>query len=277
MARDDIRPIKWTELQWGGEVACESVAKVREGVENQALSSIAWYIDAKRAKSVVARWLRAAAILLTACAGILPMIAQVQLVERLAEPIWASVSLGIAATCVSLDRFFGFSSAWARFIAAEMELRSLLHQFQQDSLAEGASWEGKAANAEQIQRSLARCKVFLGQIDAIVQKETSAWIAEFQDNLKQIDEAAKATAASSRRGAINLTVTNGDQAENGQWMVSLDDGAPRAYAGKTAALPDLAPGQHKLRVSAKVEGKQRIAEAVVNLPPGGIAGTEISL
>jgi hypothetical protein len=70
--------------------------------------------------------------------------------------------------------------------------------------------------------------------------------------LKQIDEAAKENAGIAELGAVNITVTNGDACDVG-WDLVIDQGSPTNHRGKTAAVGDLVPGIHtlKLRIEAR--------------------------
>jgi hypothetical protein len=123
---------------------------------------------------------------------------------------------------------------------------------------------------------LARCKAFLGQVNTFLEQEMAAWMQEFQATLQQIDEAAKARAEESKLGGANVSVSNGDQCANG-WDLSIDNGSPRHYMGKTAALRDLVPGIHTVRVEGRINGKAVQAESVVVIPAGGTAQVELEV
>lgn len=184
-------------------------------------------VESKRAKKLWAQWLRLVAIGFTALAGLLPILSQIfeSGGQPAIEPAWASVALGLAALLVGIDRFFGYPTAWMRFITTEHQIRQILHEFQLDYETEQASWQGKPPNLEQVQKVLSRCKAFLIQVDEIIRKETDQWLAEFQNVLKQVDEAAGAKAALVEQGGINLTVSNGDQVRGAdgrsRWIVVL--------------------------------------------------------
>ena len=68
---------------------------------------------------------------MVAIAGILPVPAQIFDAGSsvVIQPAWASVALAIAVALVALDRFFGFSSAWARYMTTEQAISSALNQF----------------------------------------------------------------------------------------------------------------------------------------------------
>jgi len=240
-----------------------------------AETAIAWYLRSKRPKQRLARSLRGGAIGLAALAGLIPMLAQMS-TSRAIDPVWASIVLGIAAALVVLDRFFGFTTGWIRYISTELHLRQILDEFRLDWEAEVASWKSATPTDEQVQKALARCRAFVTQVNGIVREETNLWVAEFQDTLKQLDETVKAKAAAAAPGAISLLVTNGDQCQ-GDWSVSIDDGATRNSSGKTAAIQGLVPGIHTLRVDGTVAERRVRAEKPVTVPAGGVTGVELTL
>lgn len=203
------------------------------------------------------------------------MLAQMSM-SRAIEPVWASIVLGVAAALVVLDRFFGFTTSWIRYISAELHLRQILDEFRFDWEAEVASWKSVTPSDEQVQKALARCRAFATQVNGIVREETNLWVAEFQDTLKQLDESVKAKAAAAAPGAVSLLVTNGDQSQ-GDWTVSVDDGATRNAHGKTAAIQGLAPGIHTVRVEGTIGGKAVRAEKPVPVAAGGVTSVELTL
>lgn len=216
--RQDIRPLQMPELQWDPDNRQQSLTCIYKRAEEHAVNAINWYLASRRSKKRWAQWLRLGAIFFTAVAGILPILSQIFMTSRcslLTEPAWASVALGLAALLVGIDRFFGYSTAWMRFISTEHQIRQILHEFQIDVEAEQALWEGKPPNPEQLQKALSRCRAFLIQVDELIRKETDQWLAEFQNTLRQVDEAAQAKAAITEDGGVSATVTNGDQIPRG--------------------------------------------------------------
>jgi conflict system pore-forming effector with SLATT domain len=125
MARADVKPINWEPLKWDPQNCEESLKAVSHRIEQMAQQPINWYLDARRSKSRCARWLRMGAIVATALAGLLPLLAQIFIAEggqMPFSPAWASVALGLAALFVAVDKFFGCSTAWMRFIATEHKI-----------------------------------------------------------------------------------------------------------------------------------------------------------
>jgi hypothetical protein len=262
-------------LRWD-EASCEaSLAAVYQHVAGGAETAIAWYLRAKRPKQHLAAGIRGGAICLAALAGIIPMLAEIPRFKGL-DPVWASIVLGLAAALVMLDRFFGFSSGWVRYISTELHLRQILDEFRLDWETQKAGWKAAALSDEQVQKALAICHAFAAQVNGIVREETNLWVAEFQDSLKQLDETVKARLAAAVPGAVSLVVTNGDQCDS-EWTVSIDDGAARVSRGKTVALPGLLPGIHTVRVEGAIRTKLVKAEKPVSVAAGGVTSVEVAL
>jgi hypothetical protein len=175
-----------------------------------------------------------------------------------------------------LDRFFGFSTGWMRYMATELQLRQIAQELQMEWETQRASWKGDPPGEEQVQEMMARCRTFVSQVNTIVRDETNAWMAEFQSALSQIDEAAKARPAITEPGALNLTVTNGEAAQHG-WTLILDDGKPETYRGRMAGKRNLMPGLHRIAVAAKIDGQDMQAEKVAKVPAGGTCEETLTL
>lgn len=262
-------------LRWDGTSCEASLDAVYNHVAGSAETAISWYLKAKRPKQRLARWIRGSAIGLAAIAGIIPMLAEIPRYRGI-DPVWASIVLGIAAALIMLDRFFGFSTAWVRYISTELHLRQILDEFRLDWETERAAWKNANPTEEQVQKALASCRAFVAKVNAIVVEETNLWVAEFQDTLKQLDETVKAKLAAAAPGALGLVITNGDQCQ-GDWTVSVDDGTMRTGRGKTAALPGLLPGIHTVRVDGTIGTRAVRAERPVSVGAGGVTSVEVTL
>lgn len=137
----DLGPTERLQLSWEAGQIVTSLEALFERITEEAESAINWYLRAKRPKKCCAIWLRVGSIASVTVAGIIPILSQMFTVEgrpRI-QPAWATVALGVAAALVLLDRFFGFSSGWMRYIATELNLRQLNQEFQLDWEAEKAT------------------------------------------------------------------------------------------------------------------------------------------
>lgn len=271
--RRDVQPEASPMLDWSPEQRQNSMRIVYSRAEDHALKAINWYLCSKANKKKWAQRLRLSVIVLTAVAGLLPIASDVSGIPA----VWASIALGLAGTLLAIDKFFGFSSAWMRYIAAEHQIRQCLHEFQVDYEMELAGWDHtQQPSVEQIQSALNRCKTFLFQVDGIIRLETDKWLAEFQDVIKQIDSAAAAKPEQRASGGINVKVSNGDQFPQG-WKVIVDDGGAIDGNGTTAAIPGISPGIHKLRFEAEVNQQTKRKEHLVSVTGGQISELTVEL
>jgi len=93
------------------------------------------------------------AILLTAAAGVFPIAVQIWTTSEgkpVIAPAWASVLVAGAVLFIAIDRFFGFSSAWMRFITAELTIKQARDAFEFDWQAANASFGGKPPTDDQV-------------------------------------------------------------------------------------------------------------------------------
>jgi len=185
---EDIRKRYLPPLPWDDGDVTGSLHTVYQHVAGNAISYIDWYIASKRPKKTWARRLRVLAIVLTTVAGILPVLSQIgeQNWSFTIAPAWATVVLAVAVALLALDRFFGFSSAWARFIATELAIQTALDQFQ-------IRWQQALvtlpddAGPDDVNTMLELARQFLAEVDRLVEAETSVWVKEFNESLRQIE------------------------------------------------------------------------------------------
>jgi len=275
---DDLGHTGRFELSWQSGKILESLNSLFDSITTETESAINWYLKSKLPKRRWATRLRVGSIFFAVVAGLIPILGQIfnKDGKPAIQPAWAAVALGVAAGLVLLDRFFGCSSAWMRYIEAELNLRQLNQEFQMDWETTKATWMGMEPSTDQLRSALVQFKAFVTQVNTIVRQETDAWIQEFQTTLKQIDDASSAKAATNTLGAVNVTVTNGDSCENG-WTLTIDQGSATTHRGKTAAVRDLIPGIHTLKISGAIAEKLRQAETAVSVAAGGTAAIETSL
>ena len=189
----DLQPSMSSELHWDEEHRRHSLDVVYKRAEDHALSAIDWYLHAKRSKKNCAQFLRIGMIGSSAVAGLLPLLSQIYQ-DKLSSlsPAWTTIALGVAGVLMAIDKYFGCSNAWMRFIATEHRIRQALHEFQMDYDFEQSKWMDNLPSSEQAQAMLSRCKAFISQVDTLILQETNEWLVEFQNAVKQKDEPAPA-------------------------------------------------------------------------------------
>ena len=274
----DLEVVALEELSWTPDDRGSSLEKAFKYVSGEAQRAIVWYLSKKQPKRLGARVLRLTAIVATTVAGLIPLLAEIYTFDGKPQisPGWASVALVLAVALIGCDRFFGFSSAWMRFLTTEIQIRSALQAFQLDWEIQRAVWKGSAPTDEQVQEMLVRCKAFLVQVNTFLENEMTAWLQEFQAALRQIDDTAKTQADASKLGGATVIVINGDQCANG-WELCIDGGSRRRYMGKAAALRDLVPGIHTIRVEGMMNGRAVQAEKAVVIPAADTVQVELEV
>ena len=188
--KTDLEPTELNSVTWGSDTVLESLDGIHKLAIKKADDAITWYLFARRSKKRWASCLRLFIIIAGSFAGILPILSQILINNNgkpFIAPAWASVFLGVAGAMLALDRFFGFSSGWIRYIAAELRLHQLLEEFQLDWQKEKINWKNETPDNKQVLKMLDMAKSFITQVNEVVIKETNDWINEFQSTLKNIE------------------------------------------------------------------------------------------
>lgn len=279
-------------LKWNSADVPGSLAQLLTYVEEEAQKSVAWYWRNKRAKAFFSRWIQFLAVILTSSAAILPIIGQLLGNGTLTNGLLASLLVGLAAALLALDKAFGLSSGWVRYVLAATNIRKLSEEFRIDwtSLVAKA---GPNPTAADISALIQRAKEFRVAVETIVLQETKDWVTEFQNNLAQLEKDATAqlaalkaqiekTAQSAQPGSIQLTVPNADKADNAKLQIKLESAtetiADEPLAGsKTWVRLNVAPGQYRVTVAGTIAGKPASAMSAVMVRPAEITEVQIAL
>jgi SMODS and SLOG-associating 2TM effector domain 2 len=289
-APKDIAAISFEALKWDTPQDRQvSIQNLYRYAEQHAQQSIDWYLGSKSSKSRWSRWLRLSAIALTTLGGLAPVILSFGWLDRDlgAGQGWSGSAtaiigqlgylwLALAAACVATDRFFGFSSGWMRYIKTAQVLMKGLAEFRLDWAMLVAKQGGASPTDEQLQLMIQRIKEFVITVHGQVEQETLTWIAEFQTSLAEIEKTVRTQEEVSRPGAIDITVTNGMDAEEG-FQVALDGMVVAHVRGTRHQIGYVAPGHHKIWVTGVIKGKKLDASELVNVPPGAIAKATLAL
>jgi hypothetical protein len=307
--RSDLTPLVVNQLPWTPADYGESINVLADGVRTNAGESIQWYVKAKKPKRVGATVVRVLTILSTTAAGILTVLAQVfdgPPPNLHLPPIWISMALAISAALLGLDRFFGFARGWIRYVGTELKIRTALNEFNIGWPLRMVDWQDGKPDAAQTKEAITACKTFRAELDALVKQETDQWVLDFQASMKDIDEATKAAqvaveaaaktaqvAAEAKRkkaeesarkaeedakkpGALNVTVTNGDQCDSG-WKLTVADRPAKNCMGKTAAVADLPPSQCVVRAEGSIAKEAKRGEKIVTVAAGTVGECSLTL
>ena len=187
-------------LAWDGPEIANSLTLLRRYVESEAQRQIDWYFRKMTAKSRASSALRFAAIVLFLAGGLAPLAKAAltpESLHRLSFDIAQAgyLLLALAAGCLALDRFFGFSTAWMRYVTAALALEKSLEEFRLEWTRSLAKLRGAPPNDAQLDQLILTCETFSLAIRSQVEQETNAWVAEFQSNLAQLEQELHARAA----------------------------------------------------------------------------------
>ena len=285
-------------LDWDPADVPKSVKVLLLYVETQAQTAMEWYWARKKWKSRLSRTVQASSMLLAAAGGLAPVV--VKLWNPPGVPVdsglWASLFLGVAASLLGLDKAFGYSTAWARYVMAATSIRKALEEFRMDWTQLSAQLTSNPS-ADDIAKLLQRAKDFRLAVENIVQQETKDWITEFQSNLaklekdlttqfdalkSQVEKTAQAQLTAAEPGSIELTVPNADKTDGFTFDVDLQ-GASGVIAhdkvsnSKKWARINVAPGQHRLSLTATMGGKPVATATVVIVKPKEQSKPEVPL
>lgn len=181
-------------LAWKTDAEIQaSIGTLYRYAEARAQESIDWYWYAKQSKARWSRFLRFAAIVLATMGGLAPIIAALDSSSQFGHVVGqlGYVVLGLAAACVGLDKFFGFSSGWMRYVTTVLALQEELSAFRLAWAKLSAQSREQTPGPDETQAAIQQVKDFVLAIDQIVGQETKAWVAEFQTNLTDVEWIAK--------------------------------------------------------------------------------------
>lgn len=189
MAQGDIKRRELEELDWGTAQRSESLSVVFRHAVDYAASAEEWYTTKRRTKRNGGRVLRVGAILLGTAAAVLPILSQIFTDDDkpAIAPGWAAVALAAAAALIAFDHYFGFSAGWTRFMAAELHVTRLRHDFEYDWQAVRAAATSPPSD-DDVAALLARARAFVLAVDDVIAEETGAWITEFRTNLERVEQ-----------------------------------------------------------------------------------------
>jgi hypothetical protein len=186
------------------------------------------------------------------------------------------MALAVAAGLTLLDRFFGFSTGWIRYITTLIQLEHAKAAFLFEWITALAAIGGAKLDPTQVQAFLKRAQDFQAKLLTMVEKETQEWVAEFQTNLKELErllaeqrqkaesavqEAEKATkaaeaasaaaAAAPKTGAIEVKVEGAEV--NGEIELHVDGAKVATFLGTQGGHSEIQPGIRRVAITGKLK------------------------
>jgi hypothetical protein len=179
----DLQPGRFPDLSWGEADLAASLEAVYHWVEDEAIRAAAWYIHEKKWKARWSRALRILAILLATAGAAIPFVAAND--DSIGFE-WGYVFLACAAGAVAMDRFFGFSSAWMRYMTAELAIQQKLQQLQFAWTSMLITRGNRLPSAHEVAAELEKLAGAAAAIGEEIRLETLAWAEEFQSNIGEL-------------------------------------------------------------------------------------------
>ena len=303
---ENITVSDWDPSGWKSMSAEDAIHSLFGYADTEAKKVVAWYEKAKRRKATASSALRGLAITLFLVGGLAPILAG--FMHGAETTKWMVIitecgylMLGVAAGFLAFDHYFGMSSGWIRYMTSLAAIERLRAEFLFDWAVLLQKAPATIDDATKL-LFLARAQAFQRSVLELVEKETAAWVAEFQSSVADLEkvvqaqkQAAKANlqaalkqeaetrerlnreaqnaTADHQPGAINLEVV-GDM--EGPTEILLDGGRVKETSARTAALLNLSKGQHAIEVRSVKAGKPISASKVVTIEPGTIAELKLT-
>jgi hypothetical protein len=297
----NIKSEPLSQFLWNAENPKSSIEALLTYVEREADKAMAWYWQKKSSKAKLSRMIQFSAVVLTASGAIIPVLVNIlkmfaTLPQNLDTGLFASLMVGLAAALIGIDRAFGYSSGWARYVLTATSMRKSLEEFRMDWTALYAN-SSSTPSKEQLADLIVRAKEFIVGVQTMVLQETKDWVTEFQNSLAQLDKetsaqldtlktqvekASQVKAVAEQPGSVELTVSNADKTDGFTFAVVMEDSRAKVKeettaGGKKWVCLGLAPGHYKATVVAMVSGKQTRTVAALIVKPQEVASAEVSL
>lgn len=266
----DLQSAPLQNLKWDPADVPGSAAAVHQKLRAHALHTISWYQRAKQKQGRWCRGLKFFAVVFVALGGLAPILQGSGLsgVLRGLGPI-ADINIihlgylcaGLAGALIGLDKAFGFSTSYMRYVTAAMDLQRLVAEFDMDWLIL-CSGQGGASPEQQ----LARLKTFQTAIYDRVNSETQAWLTEFQTSMTDLGKAIQKAEESLKSSSIDLSVPDGDKVKGD--ITVLLDGVVNGRLRGTRWEMLASPGQHLVGIQIQADGATLTASASVIVTSG---------
>lgn len=270
----------WDSSDPGG-----SLAKLYAATVDKARQQIDWYKFKAAPKRLGSQSCRFAAIVLFGLAALIPLLkaaisgAGIVPAGRMNiafELGYVFAAVAAAAGIIAFDRFFGLSSGWIRYIQTQLALEGALDELHYDWVALLAKIQGQIPTPEQVQAMIQRLRTLIVLVNGQTQKETEAWVMEFQANLADLEKAAKTRAQEQKPGRVEVTVTNAQAFEPGV-TAALDRMEARALEGTSCVFGSVAPGPHIVLVKGINDDKTLQASEIIRVQPDSVASVSLAL
>ncbi len=285
---DNLQPMKLPDI--GQPEQDQELQQLYAAVVAKTEEAIRWYDRHKDKNKRFATGLRGGAVVLAALASIFPIAVSMFPTEWLPQrwvPV-ASILAALGAVCVALDRLYGYSSNWMRYLVALLDLHRQLELLKfgwarsalETRISGGSKGDHLTVSLDQLQATLA-------SVNQTLKAETLEWVTHFAGALQELERSVTAQRAVvstpvplvvATEGAARVQLAGLETVEGHVCRLQLGEKGPALeHTGATKVFTGLTPGQYPLRVTAMRGGKPVLVEEVVTIRPGETASVSVSL
>ncbi len=169
----------------------EELAKYYQSTLQNVESATSWYPKKRKSFRFYSQAIRLGTVLLAGLGGILPLVelAISSLVSQELNLVnYGYVAFSLAASLFLIDKYFGYSTGWMRFMLTELELRKVITQKKSEWLYIEIANKGKELTEDETSQILDFIKLFNDSIDALIVAETKEWINEFKSSYQSLEK-----------------------------------------------------------------------------------------
>jgi hypothetical protein len=257
----------------------ESIQETYDKTIEKAINASTWYRVNIKGKRKSSRGIRFFSIMLFGLGGIIPLINAIILENKWQMSIlnYGYIAVAFAGTLLLLDKFFGFSTAWIRYIKAEMDISKKTKEFELKWKIETYGKNLELLPEEEAKELLRMLSDFLMTIEEIVMEETNKWEMEFQTNISELQKSIDSKVETSTPGSIKVTLTNISNHKN--LKIKLDNVGSVDVKRNIYLFQGVSPGHHMITLKGEVIDSDKSVESaeVVLVEAGKLVEITVSL
>ena len=173
------------QLKWREDDLERDLGNLRNSAVEWAKDAEEWYFSAKASKKFWGILFRISMISLTAGAALLPLVNEIYRESEsgsgreIMNPLWSAVLLGVASAVLALDRFYGMTSGWVRYVLTGQKLTALIGDFLFKYEQLRIAWKNQKPNYDQALKAAILINEFSKNVNETVIQETEIWAKEF--------------------------------------------------------------------------------------------------
>lgn len=284
MSRKRILPIAAPRYDAGKDSPETVLAEVHRYVLENAVREVGWYSASLGSKRRWSMGLRGGALFLVALSGVLPLLNTLWTETR--WPSWGvfplpmtslTLFLVLASGLVAIDKFWGFSSGWLRYLRTRQMLENRIEVFHLDWAGAWPSKTGSLSAAE-VAGLITIARKFLDDVNLLVGEETNAWIQEFNASLQSLEaqvekRRAERDAVAGDTGNLDLKLVS----EGFESWTAVAADRSQTFTGRTGTLSQVPAGLQVLVVTGRKKGVEFRTQRSVTVAAGQALVMEVSL